>query len=142
MLPRPLRPAVLLAAVGLAAPLALGVGAAGAAIPIPTAIQMTVAPGRDPIAPYVFRVSGRVIFRAPVPGGACAGLVSMAIKANGQAVQLRAPKVGSDCRFAAVFTVGRRAKLHGARRLVIAGLWLRFGAPTSVIAPTRMVRVR
>ncbi|MDX6645212.1 MAG: hypothetical protein QOK40_939 [Miltoncostaeaceae bacterium] len=126
----------------LAGPLVAGAPAAVAAIPIPTAVRMNVAPARDAIAPYVFTVTGRLVFRLPTPGGACAGVVSMAIKANGLPVLLKSPKVGADCRFTEVFRVPRRAKLHGARKLVIAGLWFRFGAPTSVIAPARTVRIR
>ena len=126
----------------LAATLGMGASVASAAIPIPTRVQMAVTPTRDAIAPFVFTVTGRVVFRAPAPGGACAGVVSMAIKANGVPLLLKSPKVKPDCTFSEVFRVQRRAKLHGARKLVIAGLWFRFGAPTSVIAPARTVRVR
>jgi hypothetical protein len=124
------------------ATLAMGGAAAGAAIPIPTAVRMNVTPVRDVLAPYIFTVTGRLVFRRPTPGGACNGVVSMAIKANGQPLLLKSPKVAADCTFTEVFRVPRRAKLHGARKLVVAGLWFRFGAPTSVIAPARTVRIR
>jgi hypothetical protein len=139
---RQLRFAPLLAAAALTAALSVGPTAASAAPPVPSAVQMTVTPLRDARAPFVFRATGRIVFRAPTPGGACAGLVSMALKANGQPLQLRQPKVGANCRFAAVFTIPRRAMFKGAKTVVIAGLWLRFGALTSVIAPARTVRVR
>jgi hypothetical protein len=139
---RSLRSAPLLAAAALTAALALGPTAASAALPVPSAVNMIVTPSRDAVAPFVFRVTGRLVFRAPIPGGACAGLVSMALKANGQPLQLRQPKVGANCRFASVFTIPRRAMFKGAKTVVIAGLWLRFGALTSVIAPARTVRVR
>ena len=142
MLPPPVRPAALLVITALAATLAVGASAEGAAIPIPIAVRMVVTPTRDAVAPFVFTVTGRLVFRQPIPGGACAGVVSMAVKANGLPVLLKSPKVGLDCRFSEVFTIARRARLHGARKLVIAGLWFRFGAPTSVIAPARTVRIR
>jgi hypothetical protein len=142
MLRRPIRPAALPVVMALAATLAMGASAEGAAIPIPIAVRMVVTPTRDAVAPYVFTVTGRVVFRRPIAGGACAGVVSMAVKANGLPLLLKSPKVGPDCRFSEVFTVTRRAKLHGARKLVIAGLWFRLGAPTSVIAPARTVRIR
>ena len=142
MLPRPLRSAAPLVALAAAATLGGGAAAQAATIPIPLRVQMNVTPTRDAVAPYVFNVSGRVVFRTPRPAGACAGVVSMAIKAAGAPLLLKSPKVNPDCTFAEVFRIPRKAKLHGARTLVIAGLWVRFGALTSVIAPTRTVRVR
>jgi hypothetical protein len=125
-----------------AATLGLGASAQAAPIPIPLRVQMNVTPKRDAVAPFIFNVSGRLVFRIPTPAGACAGVVSMAIKAAGAPILLKSPKVNPDCTFTEVFRIPRRAKLHNARKLVIAGLWFRFGAPTSVIAPARTVRVR
>jgi len=141
MLPRPLRSAAPLVVLAAAATLGVSAAAQAAQIPIPLRVQMNVTPKRDAVAPYIFNVSGRVVFRRPTPG-ACAGVVSMAIKAAGAPLALKSPKVNPDCTFTEVFRVPRKAKLHGARTLVIAGLWLRVGALTSVIAPARTVRIR
>ena len=82
----------------------------------PRRLTTRVAPRRDTTAPFRFTITGRLL--APA-GTACAGRVSVRIKAGKRTISLRRARLGPDCRFSSSHRFASRRRFPNRRALSV-----------------------